>query len=163
MFDWNDEELTDIIWGKTGRVTTTVPHHDGSEEKSPAHGDNIEKKWDVEVSNIKTTEQKKPTTKTDLSNIKLDGSSKPDTGEATITAECRMELGADLSLTNAIKNNQDSLGAGASNNLTEVPKHECLRDERTRLGDDSSFFTIRMRNWSKMVLQLIMDRLTLEV
>ncbi|KAK4372380.1 hypothetical protein RND71_007764 [Anisodus tanguticus] len=141
MFDWNDEELTDIIWGETGESDDhTVPYPDGSEQKAPVYGDNIKKEWDVEASNIKPTDQKKPTTKTDLSNIKLDGSSKHDTGGATITAGYRVELGADLSLAHATKSNEDSLGAEASNNLTEVPKHECLRDERNRLGEDSRVF-----------------------
>ncbi|PHT94772.1 hypothetical protein T459_02654 [Capsicum annuum] len=138
MFNWNDKELTDIIWGETGESDDhIVPHPDGSEGKAPSYGDNIKKEWAVEASNIKPTDQKKSTTKTDLSNIKLDGSSKHDSGGASITAGCRMELGADLSLTNATKSNQYSLGAEASNNLTEVPKHECLRDEGNRLGDDS--------------------------
>lgn len=141
MFNWNDEELTDIIWGETGESDDhIVPHPDGGEGKAPAYGDNIKKKWVVEASNIKPTDQKKPTTKTDLSNIKIDGHSKHDTGGATITAGCKMELGADLSLTNATKSNQDSLGAEASNNLTEVPKHECLTDERNQLDDDSRVF-----------------------
>ncbi|XP_059311723.1 protein LNK2 isoform X3 [Lycium ferocissimum] len=141
MFDWNDQELTDIIWGETGESDDhIVPYADGSEGKAPAYGDNIKKEWDVEASNIKPTDQKKLTTKADLSNIEQDGSSKRDTGGATITAGYRMDLGADLSLTNATKSNQDSLCAEASNNLTEVPQHECLRDERNRLGDDSRVF-----------------------
>ncbi|PHT60258.1 hypothetical protein CQW23_02621 [Capsicum baccatum] len=128
MFNWNDKELTDIIWGETGESDDhIVPHPDGSEGKAPSYGDNIKKEWAVEASNIKPTDQKKSTTKTDLSNIKLDGSSKHDSGGAS----------TDLSLTNATKSNQYSLGAEASNNLTEVPKHECLRDEGNRLGDDS--------------------------
>ncbi|KAJ8573645.1 hypothetical protein K7X08_010156 [Anisodus acutangulus] len=135
MFDWNDEELTDIIWGETGESDDhTVPYPDGSERNK------IKKECNVEASNIKPTDQKKPTTKTDLSNIKLDGSSKHDIGGATVTAGCRVELGADMSLTNATKSNEDSLGAEASNNLTEVPKHECPRDERNRLGEDSRVF-----------------------
>ncbi|XP_015055426.1 protein LNK2 isoform X2 [Solanum pennellii] len=141
MFNWNDEELTDIIWDETGETDDhIVPHPDGSEGKAPTYGDNIKKKWDVEASNIKPTDQNKPTTKIDLSNIKLDDSSKHDTDGATMKAGCRMELGADLSLTNATKSNQDSLGAEASNNLTEVPKRECLRDESNRLGDGSRAF-----------------------
>ncbi|XP_060217505.1 protein LNK2 isoform X2 [Lycium barbarum] len=136
-FHW----LTDIIWGETGESDDhTVPYPDGSEGKAPAYGDNIKKEWDMEASNIKPTDQKKLTTKADLSNIKQDRSSKRDTGGATITAGYRVDLGADLSLTNATKTNQDSLGAEASNNLTEVPKHERLRDERNRLGDDSRVF-----------------------
>ncbi|KAL3348339.1 hypothetical protein AABB24_021814 [Solanum stoloniferum] len=144
MFNWNDEELNNIIWGETGESDDhIVPHPDGSEGKASAYGDNIKKKWDVEASNIKLTDQKKPTTKMDLSNIKLDGSSKHDTDGATMKAGCRMELGTDLSLINAMKSNQDSSGAEASNNPTEDPKHECLRganDERNRLGDDSRVF-----------------------
>ncbi|XP_049346004.1 protein LNK2 isoform X1 [Solanum verrucosum] len=141
MFNWNDEELNDIIWAETGESDDhIVPHPDGSEGKAPAYGDNIKKKWDVEASNIKPTDQKKPTTKMDLSNIKLDGSSKHDTDGPTMKAGCRIELGTDLSLTNATKSNQDSSGAEAFNNLTEVPKYECLRDERNRLGDDSRVF-----------------------
>lgn len=130
-------QLTDIIWGETGESDDhIVPHPDGSEGKAPSYGDNIKKEWAVEASNIKPTDQKKSTTKTDLSNIKLDGSSKHDSGGASITAGCRMELGADLSLTNATKSNQYSLGAEASNNLTEVPKHECLR------GSNANVFSL---------------------
>ncbi|XP_019248600.1 PREDICTED: protein LNK2 isoform X2 [Nicotiana attenuata] len=141
MFDWNDEELTDIIWSDTGQSDDhTVPYPDGSEEEAPAYKDNIKKEWDVEASSFKPTDQKKPTTKTDLSDIKLDGSSKHDTGGATITAGYRGESSSDLSLTNATKSNQDSLGAKASNNLTEVSKKECFRDERNRLHDDSRVF-----------------------
>ena len=81
----------------------------------------------MEASNIKPTDQNKPTTKIDLSNTKLDDSSKHDTDGATMKAGFRMELGADLSLTNATKSNQDSLGPEASNNMTEFPKRECLR------------------------------------
>ncbi|XP_070012740.1 protein LNK2 isoform X3 [Nicotiana tabacum] len=141
MFDWNDEELTDIIWSDTGQSDDhTVPYPDRSEEEAPAYKDNIKKEWDVEASSFKPTDQKKPTTKTDLSDFKLDGSSKHDTGGATITAGYRGESSADLSLTNATKSNQDSLGAKASNNLTEVSKQECFRDERNRLDDDSRVF-----------------------
>nr|XP_033517239.1 protein LNK2 isoform X3 [Nicotiana tomentosiformis] len=124
MFDWNDEELTDIIWSDTGQSDDhTVPYPDGSEKEAPAYKDNIKKEWDVEASSFKPTDQKKPTTKTDLSNIKLDGSSKHDTGGAAITAGYRVESSADFSLTNATKSNQDSLG-----------------DERNRLDDDFRVF-----------------------
>lgn len=121
-------QLTDIIWSDTGQSDDhTVPYPDRSEEEAPAYKDNIKKEWDVEASSFKPTDQKKPTTKTDLSDFKLDGSSKHDTGGATITAGYRGESSADLSLTNATKSNQDSLGAKASNNLTEVSKQECFR------------------------------------
>ncbi|XP_019248611.1 PREDICTED: protein LNK2 isoform X4 [Nicotiana attenuata] len=110
MFDWNDEELTDIIWSDTGQSDDhTVPYPDGSEEEAPAYKDNIKKEWDVEASSFKPTDQKKPTTKTDLSDIKLDGSSKHDTGGATITAGYRGESSSDLSLTNATKNERNRL------------------------------------------------------
>ncbi|XP_075099902.1 protein LNK2 isoform X7 [Nicotiana tabacum] len=110
MFDWNDEELTDIIWSDTGQSDDhTVPYPDRSEEEAPAYKDNIKKEWDVEASSFKPTDQKKPTTKTDLSDFKLDGSSKHDTGGATITAGYRGESSADLSLTNATKNERNRL------------------------------------------------------
>ncbi|XP_075094038.1 protein LNK2 isoform X6 [Nicotiana tabacum] len=110
MFDWNDEELTDIIWSDTGQSDDhTVPYPDGSEKEAPAYKDNIKKEWDVEASSFKPTDQKKPTTKTDLSNIKLDGSSKHDTGGAAITAGYRVESSADFSLTNATKNERNRL------------------------------------------------------
>ncbi|XP_022742067.1 protein LNK2 isoform X2 [Durio zibethinus] len=70
MFDWNEEELRDIIWGEDGETDDhIVPYHEGGENCSS------KKEWSQETATIKSTERKTSGVKVDLRGTKLDGSS----------------------------------------------------------------------------------------
>ncbi|XVF41143.1 hypothetical protein PTKIN_Ptkin01aG0256500 [Pterospermum kingtungense] len=117
MFDWNDEELTDIIWGEAGEADDhIVPYREGGENFQ------AKKEWSHETATIKSTEQKTPGVKVDLHERKLEGSSNFNANEGIATSEFGMGPWPELSLSNAEKTDQDSMGSRVSNSLVEVTK-----------------------------------------
>ncbi|XP_022746144.1 protein LNK2-like isoform X2 [Durio zibethinus] len=134
MFDWNDEELTNIIWDEAGETDDhIVPCQEGSEN---CHS---KKEWSQVTATIKSTEQKTPGDKVDLHGRKLEGSSKFNTNGGIATSGFGMGSWPELSLYNAAKTAQDLMGNEVSNNLVEVTKCSS-KNETTELSKDPEFF-----------------------
>ncbi|KAK7343143.1 hypothetical protein VNO80_26106 [Phaseolus coccineus] len=124
MFDWNDEELANIVWGEAGESDDhIVPYQEASEDLHD------EKKWNQEASPSKLIEQKRTETKTDFHKEKLGSSSKFDTIEGQSASESGTNSWPDLSLSSAAKTDQGSWGA-------EVLKNLGLTEETTQLEKD---------------------------
>ncbi|XP_031091707.1 protein LNK2-like isoform X1 [Ipomoea triloba] len=138
MFDWNDEELTNIIWGETGESDDhIVPYPDESDGKPPAsRGDSVKEEWDLEASNAKPGDQKKPALKSGF-DIKLESSSKHATDEALPALAFGKDSWPDLSLSNTTKMDQGSSCKETTNDVTEISKHE---DGTAQPGINSEIF-----------------------
>ncbi|KAK9123229.1 hypothetical protein Sjap_012831 [Stephania japonica] len=77
MFDWNDNEIGDVIWGETSESDDhIVPYPEGHEEKPLAgFGERSKKEFSQEVSNGKFAEENMPESKNESLRPKLE--SKP--------------------------------------------------------------------------------------
>ncbi|XP_011042166.1 PREDICTED: uncharacterized protein LOC105137914 isoform X7 [Populus euphratica] len=132
MFDWNDEELTNIIWGEAEDSDDhIVPYPEASEDYCK------KKESSEEASTIKSSEQKAPGAKVDTDGRKLESISNVDTSEGTSSLGLDMDRWPNLSSPNAAKTEQDSLETSISNNLTEITKLESSADH---LDKDTEIF-----------------------
>ncbi|XP_028960969.1 protein LNK2-like isoform X2 [Malus domestica] len=101
MFDWNDEELANIIWSEAGESDDhIVPYNEASEDCRN------KKEWKQESHTIKPTEQKTHGSKFDLQDRKLESSPNFDTSEGISTSEFGMDSWPDSSLANVAKSEQ---------------------------------------------------------
>ncbi|RAL45188.1 hypothetical protein DM860_014598 [Cuscuta australis] len=127
MFDWDDEELSDIIWGETGGDNDhLVPYPVENDAKPPAsHGDSVVEEWNIESLRVKPGHQKKLDTKSD-SHIRLESSSKHAADEARPAVALSMDSWSGLSSCTE-----------PSKNSTEISKHE---DGSIQQGTNSKFF-----------------------
>lgn len=137
MFDWNDEELTNIIWGEaTEGEDHIVPYADGSQEKPPdLYGDHIKKEQNQEAVDTRTSEQKKPVSRTDL---KLEGTSQYVINQSLETTEFTVDSWPNLSLPSSAKAEQDSLGTEVSNDVTDISNHETRSEQKAVRRDNAS-------------------------
>ncbi|GMI80319.1 NIGHT LIGHT-INDUCIBLE AND CLOCK-REGULATED GENE 2 [Hibiscus trionum] len=123
MFDWNDQELTNIIWGEAGETDDhIVPYQDGSEN---CHS----KKERSEDTAAKSTEQKTPGDKVDLHRSSADLNA----NGRIATSRFGMDLWPELSLSSAAKTDHDSMASEVSDNLIEVT--ECSSKNGKEQGD----------------------------
>lgn len=129
MFDWNDEELANIIWGEAAESDDhIVPYSKGSHGRPlVVSGDEDKKGWIQELSAIKP-EQKTLADTTNLHGSQLESISHFDTNEELSASALGMESWPDLSKSNAAKTDQDSLGTEVSNNLTEIARYDSSTD-----------------------------------
>ncbi|XP_073272101.1 protein LNK2-like isoform X5 [Primulina huaijiensis] len=119
MFDWNDEELTNIIWGEAREIGDDhiVPYPDQNEENRPVLSDHTKKDMNHEIARVSPIEQKKHCTNTEHG-VEVVGSCKygihdpPSKGFSNARPD-----GSDLAITNIEKVDQDSMGTAASNNM----------------------------------------------
>ncbi|XP_073040802.1 protein LNK2-like isoform X2 [Primulina eburnea] len=119
MFDWNDEELTNIIWGEAKEIGDDhiVPYPDQNEENRPVLFDHTKKDMNHEIARVSPIEQKKPCTNAEHG-VEVVGSCKygihdpPSKGCSNARPD-----GSDLAITNIEKVDQDSMGTAASNNM----------------------------------------------
>lgn len=118
-------QLSNIIWGEAGEDEDhIVPYPDANEEKPlGSYGDCIKKEKHQEAVDIKTAEQKKPATQSDL-HVKLECSSQYNANEDLSETEFTVDSWPDLSLPGAAKANEDIMGTETSNNVTDVCKHD---------------------------------------
>ncbi|KAI5596102.1 hypothetical protein BDE02_03G184800 [Populus trichocarpa] len=132
MFDWNDEELTNIIWGEADDSDDhIVPYPEASEDYCK------KKESNEEASTIKSSEQKAPGAKVDTDGRKLESISNVDTSEGTSSLGLDMDRWPNLSSSNAAKTEQDSLETSISNNLTDITKLDSSADH---LDKDTEIF-----------------------
>ncbi|KAL3622608.1 hypothetical protein CASFOL_034019 [Castilleja foliolosa] len=131
MFNWDDEELTNIIWGEAGENDDHIVPYDKIELKPPVlYGDPTKKE-----ASHHSLEQKKRTVKTEHA-TKLESNPKHDTGEPPVG------LGGDLwpdghepSSSNAAKADQDS-----TSDITKIFKNVSSKDETAQFDKDSGTF-----------------------
>ncbi|BAT89245.1 Protein LNK2-like protein [Vigna angularis] len=130
MFDWNDEELANIVWGEAGESDDhIVPYEEASEDL------HSEKKWNQEASPSKLIEQKRTETKTDFYQEKLGSSSKFDNVEGQSASESGTNSWPDLSLSSAAKTDQGSWGAEVSKNLGVTEETTQLEKDVEKQGE----------------------------
>lgn len=110
MFDWNDEELANIIWGDAGESDDhTVPYPNENEKKPPATFGVNNKDWNQEVTDVKPTEQTASGAKIQFHGNKQEHSTNLDINEGLPGTGFSMGSWSDLSSSNAAKTNQDSM------------------------------------------------------
>ncbi|KAJ9190586.1 hypothetical protein P3X46_001772 [Hevea brasiliensis] len=118
MFNWNDEELTDIIWDEAGESDDhIVPYPEASEEYS-------KNQWSQEANNSKFNEHKAPGAKVDIHGRNVDGNLNFDSSEGPSAIGFGIDSWPNLSLSTVAKADQDSLDTSVSNNLTEITKFD---------------------------------------
>ncbi|XAR63519.1 hypothetical protein NMG60_11023480 [Bertholletia excelsa] len=140
MFDWNDEEISNIIWDEAGETDDHIVPYPGEDEGRPPglRGDHFKKESNQEATNSKPAEHTKTTAKSDYSGVKQESSLKRDTSEGNSAPGYRMER---WPLSHAARTDQDSMGTEISNNLTEITKFDSSRgDETSQLDNDSEIF-----------------------
>lgn len=117
-------QLVNIIWGEADESDDhIVPYPDGSEGKPPdLFGDHIKKEWNDEASNVKPTESKIPVAKSEISRGKLKKNSQDDANEGLPVTGLGVDSCVDLSLSNAAKPDQDSMGTVALNHLPDIER-----------------------------------------
>ncbi|KAI8545956.1 hypothetical protein RHMOL_Rhmol07G0078100 [Rhododendron molle] len=143
MFDWNDEEFANIIWGEEGETDDhIVPYPEGNEDRPPGlYGGHIKKEWNQEATNAKPPVQNKYLNNNDYAGDKQEGALRCDSAEGTSAGRCRMEPWPDLSLSHASKTRQDSMGTEVSKDLTEITEIDSSRcDATSQLDGSSSIF-----------------------
>ena len=114
-------QLANIIWGEADESGDhIVPYPEASE-------DYRKKEWTQEAATNKPTEQRTAGAKTHLHGIKLESSSNLETNGEISTSGFGVDSWPDLSLSNAVKAEQDSMGTGVSNNLTEISTYNSTR------------------------------------
>lgn len=124
MFDWNDEELANIIWDEGGEGDDhIVPFPEASEDLKN------KKEVNKEPAVCKLNKRKQPETKTDFDG-KLGSSSNLDNNGGQLASGYVANSCSDLSLSSAAKIDQDSLS-------TELSKYQ---EETTQNGRDAEFY-----------------------
>ncbi|XP_023532742.1 protein LNK2 isoform X2 [Cucurbita pepo subsp. pepo] len=121
MFDWNDEELANIIWGEAADSDDhIVPYREASENYYD------KKEWHQDTVCTKLMEQKSPGTNVDDTHgRKLESS--PGNEEGTSASNLDNDPLADISLSKPCRIDQDSNGTEVSHELTENSKYNSPR------------------------------------
>ncbi|XP_029128715.1 protein LNK2 isoform X2 [Cajanus cajan] len=135
MFDWNDEELANIIWGEGGESDDhIVPYPEVNEDVSN------KREWNQEASANKLSELKRPEAKNDFDERKLGSCSNLDNSGELPASGYGTNSWPDLSLSTSAKIDQGSLGTEVSKNLTELGKFSSSREETTQYEKDAEIF-----------------------
>ncbi|XP_057455283.1 protein LNK2 isoform X2 [Lotus japonicus] len=132
MFDWNDEELTNIIWDEGD--DHIVPFPEESEDLSN------KKELNEEAAVTKLTELKKAEAKTDFHGIKLGSSCNHDNSGGLPTSGVGKNTWPDLSLSSAVKIDHGSLGTEVYKNLGELSKFSSSRGGNTQHEKEADIF-----------------------
>jgi len=131
MFDWEEEELTNMIWGDDAETGDhIVPFKVRSEQ--------LNKKEQIEES--KTAEQKITGTKIDLHDKNLGSSSSHNVDEGLPQPDFCMSSWPDTSLTNATKVDQDLSATELSKCLAEPVRYDSTREKTSELGKGPDIF-----------------------
>ncbi|KAL9414366.1 hypothetical protein AB3S75_042772 [Citrus x aurantiifolia] len=136
MFDWNDEELTNIIWGENGKSDDhIVPYQEENED----YGN--KKEWIQEATAIKPAERKMPEVKIDFNGGKLECSSNFNSCERNSVSGIGMGSRSDLSSSNAAKTDEEPMGTNVSNRIAEIAKSNSTSNAvKADLDKDSEIF-----------------------
>ncbi|XP_061352881.1 protein LNK2-like isoform X2 [Gastrolobium bilobum] len=135
MFDWNDEELANIIWGEEGdNDDHIVPYLKASEDLSN------KKEWNQEAATTKLNELKRSEAKTDFDERKLGSSSNLNNSGRLSAIGYGTNSWPDLSLSSAAKIDHGSRGTEESKFFSELSKFSSSRGgkiETTQLEKES--------------------------
>ncbi|XP_052193067.1 protein LNK2-like isoform X2 [Diospyros lotus] len=140
MFDWNEQELANIVWDEAGDSDDhIVPYPGGCLKKPPGlYPDHTENECNQESANAKPAELRKNVTKSDHLGGKQETSSQYDTG-GTCAGGHSNDSRSNLSQT--AKTDQAPIGNQVSTKLNEIAKIHSLRDdERSQLDNCSEIF-----------------------
>ncbi|ESR33995.1 hypothetical protein CICLE_v10004446mg [Citrus x clementina] len=136
MFDWNDEELTNIIWGENGKSDDHIVPY---QEKNEDYGN--KKEWSQEATAIKPAERKMPEVKIDFNGRKLECSSNFNSCERNSVSGIGMGSWSDLSSSNAAKTDEEPMGTNVSNRIAEIAKSNSTSNAvKADLDKDSEIF-----------------------
>lgn len=132
MFDWNDEELTSIIWGEAGENGEhVVPYQAGKEDDRP------NKIQNEDITTLKPSEQKPLGAKLGLHGMKLECFNRSNKNGGIAVSS--LDSWRNLSSSEAAKDEQGSVGTGVSDNVTEI--NECnLSKETAQHNADADIF-----------------------
>ncbi|XP_010554475.1 PREDICTED: protein LNK2 isoform X2 [Tarenaya hassleriana] len=134
MFDWNDEELNNIIWGDDGE---TDDHIVPFKERSGLQLNR--KEWSEKSKSHKPAEQKTLAAKIDLHGKKV-ASSYNDSEEIS-SSDFGLDSWPETSVSLDTRVNQDSSGTEVSNSLAEPAKFSSTSGEKTSdLGKGPNIF-----------------------
>ncbi|XP_028785928.1 protein LNK2-like isoform X2 [Neltuma alba] len=137
MFDWNEEELANIIWGEAGASDDhIVPYPEVTADLGN------KKEWNQEASSNKLSEHKRPEVKIDVQRRKLGSTSKLHNSGGLPASGYDTNSWADLSLSSAAKTDQGSLGTEVSKTFSEIRQLNSSREETAQLGKDVGVFQI---------------------
>ncbi|XP_048134555.1 protein LNK2-like isoform X3 [Rhodamnia argentea] len=116
MFDWNDEELTNIIWGEAGENGEhIVPYPAGKEDDQPKQVQN------EDIATLRPSEQKALLSKLDLRGMKLECFNRNNKNGGIFVSS--LDSWPYLSPSEAAKDEQGSVGAGVPDNVTEINEY----------------------------------------
>ncbi|XP_043690743.1 protein LNK2-like isoform X2 [Telopea speciosissima] len=141
MFDWNEEELADIIWGEASENGDhVVPYPKENEQKLlVSRGDQTKKQWDQDANTVKPAEQKTPAPKNDSPNRRLEGSSQFNTNEGFSAQGFDLDSWPDLPLSIAEcdkgfgdRNDQDS--------ISEISNFNSVKADAAQLDSERELF-----------------------
>ncbi|CAJ2638882.1 unnamed protein product [Trifolium pratense] len=134
MFDWNDEELANIIWDEGGESDDhIVPFPEASEDLRN------KKEVNQEAAACKLTKRKQPETNTDC-HENLGSSSNVNNSGGLLASGYGASSWPDSSLSSAAKIDQGSMGTELSKNRGELSKLSTSREETTQHEKDAQFF-----------------------
>ncbi|XP_028769997.1 protein LNK2 isoform X1 [Neltuma alba] len=137
MFDWNEEELANIIWGEAGASDDhIVPYPEVTADLGN------KKEWNQGASSNKLSEHKRPEVKIDVQRRKLGSTSKLHNSGGLPASGYDTNSWADLSLSSAAKTDQGSLGTDVSKTFSEIRQLNSSREETAQLGKDVGVFQI---------------------
>ncbi|KAM1811343.1 hypothetical protein ACFX12_027996 [Malus domestica] len=151
MFNWNDEELANIIWGAADKSDDhIVPYNEASDDYCN------KKEWKHESHTIKPTEQKTHRSKIDLQDRKLENSSNFDKSEGISTSDLewtRKEQGDLVDYGWANIGSFDDLDQIFSNDDTifgniSLGNAEVLRSSRDATNSPIKVFLVSSDSWS---------------
>ncbi|CAE6076256.1 unnamed protein product [Arabidopsis arenosa] len=130
MFDWEEEELTNMIWGDDGETGDHIVPFKQLNKKEQSE----------ETKTAKPAEQKITGTKTDLHDDKLGSSSSHNADEGTPQPDFCMTSWPDTSLTNATKTDPDLSATQLSKCLAEPARYDSTREKTSELGKGPDIF-----------------------
>ncbi|PKI63010.1 protein LNK2 [Punica granatum] len=133
MFDWNDEELANIIWDEAGEGDDhIVPYPEGNNRNK--------KEPNQQGAATKRTGQKTLVTEDGFSDAKLESSSNFDKDGRIASSEVSMDSWPDLSSSNFIKDDQEALTAEVSNDVSETAKYDSSKGETAQSDRNNQIF-----------------------
>ncbi|KAL1212528.1 Protein LNK2 [Cardamine amara subsp. amara] len=135
MFDWEEEELTNMIWGGDGETGDHIVPFKARSEQLNKKGRSEESKT------AKPAEQKTTGTKLDFHDDKLASNSGHSVDEGLPQPDFCMISWPDSSLSNATKDDPDSTATELSKCLAEPARYNSTRGEKTsELGKGPDIF-----------------------
>ncbi|PON98818.1 agglutinin-like protein [Trema orientale] len=122
MFDWDGEELANIIWDEAAESGDHIVPY-------PKESDDCcnKKEWKQEDTIKQPTDNKIPKAKVDLHGKKVESSFNLVNHDTTSDSRMGVESWPDLPLSNATDSERESVGTEVSNGLSEITKYDSPR------------------------------------